>query len=63
MIRTYRQYRPGRVVRADSYPCIGYGSAGGCANHVLRRVKKAVDEYCDDEDDVREIPAELGYIS
>jgi hypothetical protein len=42
---------------------VGYGSADECANHILLRVKKAIDEYCDDEEDVREMLVQLGYTS
>lgn len=41
----------------------GYASADECANHVLRRVKKVIDEYCDEEEDVREMLVQLGYVS
>ena len=42
---------------------MGCGLINGYANHVITRVKKATDEYCDDEDDVREMLVQTGYIS
>jgi len=42
---------------------VGYGSEDECANHILLRVKKAIDEYCDDEEEVREMLSQLGYVS
>lgn len=40
---------------------VGYGSEDERANHILLRFKKALDEYCGMDEDVRDMSAQLGY--